>query len=148
MERVVQVGLEFSVWPADVVERYVSMVRVLAGPSARIGMEQAALLGAMASATDLAGIAQSDIAVFVAHVLSEGGIGVGDAPRSVWAGAPNPRPEGLDAADLDLRKALLAGVAGTMKAKLAQAVRAFSEPAFQAVRTVDALREKQAAGGT
>ncbi|MGP7959724.1 50S ribosomal protein L10 [Sanguibacter sp. A247] len=47
-------------------------------------------------------------------------------------------------ADLESREVLLAKAAGAMKAKLYQAAYLFTAPASQAVRTVDALREKQA----
>ena len=47
-------------------------------------------------------------------------------------------------ADLESREVLLAKAAGAMKAKLYQAAYLFTAPASQAVRTIDALREKQA----
>ena len=47
-------------------------------------------------------------------------------------------------ADLESREVLLAKAAGAMKAKLFQAAYLFTAPASQAVRTIDALREKQA----
>lgn len=47
-------------------------------------------------------------------------------------------------ADLESREVLLAKAAGAMKAKLHQAAYLFTAPASQAVRTIDALREKQA----
>ena len=46
-------------------------------------------------------------------------------------------------ADLESREVLLAKAAGAMKAKLYQAAYLFTAPASQAVRTIDALREKQ-----
>lgn len=48
-------------------------------------------------------------------------------------------------ADLESREVLLAKAAGAMKAKLNQAAYVFTAPASKAVRTVEALREKQAA---
>jgi len=47
-------------------------------------------------------------------------------------------------ADLESREVLLAKAAGVFKAKLFQAAYLFTAPASQAVRTIDALREKQA----
>ena len=47
-------------------------------------------------------------------------------------------------ADLESREVLLAKAAGAMKAKLYQAAYLFTAPASQAVRTIDALRERQA----
>ncbi|ACQ81401.1 ribosomal protein L10 [Beutenbergia cavernae DSM 12333] len=47
-------------------------------------------------------------------------------------------------ADLESREVLLAKAAGAFKAKLYQAAYLFTAPASQAVRTIDALREKQA----
>lgn len=47
-------------------------------------------------------------------------------------------------ADLEPREVLLAKAAGAMKAKLHQAAYVFNAPASQAVRTIEALREKQA----
>ena len=47
-------------------------------------------------------------------------------------------------ADLESREVLLAKAAGAMKAKLYQVAYLFTAPASQAVRTIDALREKQA----
>ncbi|PFG36392.1 LSU ribosomal protein L10P [Flavimobilis soli] len=47
-------------------------------------------------------------------------------------------------ADLESREVLLAKAAGAFKAKLFQAAYLFTAPASQAVRTIDALREKQA----
>ncbi|WP_103063293.1 50S ribosomal protein L10 [Actinomyces qiguomingii] len=46
-------------------------------------------------------------------------------------------------ASLESREVLLAKAAGAMKASLSKAVYLFAAPASQAVRTVDALREKQ-----
>ena len=48
-------------------------------------------------------------------------------------------------ADLEPREVLLAKAAGALKAKLHQAAYVFNAPAAQAVRTIEALREKQAA---
>src|SRR5699024_8187683 len=48
-------------------------------------------------------------------------------------------------ADLESREVLLAKAAGAMKAKLNQAAYVFTAPASKAVRTIEALREKQAA---
>lgn len=47
-------------------------------------------------------------------------------------------------AELDNRETTLAKLAGAMQAKLVQAAFMFKAPATKAVRTVDALREKQA----
>lgn len=47
-------------------------------------------------------------------------------------------------ADLESREVLLAKAAGAFKAKLYQAAYLFTAPAGQAVRTIDALREKRA----
>lgn len=47
-------------------------------------------------------------------------------------------------ADLESREVLLAKLAGAFKASLYQAAYLFTAPAAQAVRTIDALREKQA----
>ena len=47
-------------------------------------------------------------------------------------------------ADLKSREVLLAKAAGAMKAKLHQAAYVFNAPAAKAVRTIEALREKQA----
>ncbi|MDR2252769.1 MAG: 50S ribosomal protein L10 [Bifidobacteriaceae bacterium] len=46
-------------------------------------------------------------------------------------------------ADMDSRDVTLAKLAGVLKASLFQAARLFAAPASQAVRTIDALREKQ-----
>jgi len=51
-------------------------------------------------------------------------------------------------ADLESREVLLAKLAGAFKASLYQAAYLFTAPATQAVRTIDALREKQAAAST
>lgn len=50
-------------------------------------------------------------------------------------------------ADLESREVLLAKAAGAMKAKLHQAAYVFTAPASKAVRTIEALREKQASTG-
>ena len=47
-------------------------------------------------------------------------------------------------ASLESREVLLAKAAGALKAKLHQAAYMFNAPAAQAVRTIEALREKQA----
>lgn len=47
-------------------------------------------------------------------------------------------------ADLDSREVLLAKLAGAFKASLHQAAYVFNAPAAKAVRTIEALREKQA----
>ncbi|MCL1898769.1 MAG: 50S ribosomal protein L10 [Micrococcales bacterium] len=46
-------------------------------------------------------------------------------------------------ADLDSREVTLAKLAGVLKASLFAAARTFAAPASKAVRTIDALREKQ-----
>jgi large subunit ribosomal protein L10 len=51
-------------------------------------------------------------------------------------------------ADLESREVLLAKTAGVLKATLFQAAYLFTAPAAQAVRTVEALREKQASAET
>src|SRR5699024_5561716 len=48
-------------------------------------------------------------------------------------------------ADLESREVLLAKAAGAMKAQISQAAYLFVAPASKAVRTIEALREKQAA---
>ena len=48
-------------------------------------------------------------------------------------------------ADLESREVLLAKAAGAFKATLTRAAYVFNAPLSKAVRTVDALREKQAA---
>lgn len=48
-------------------------------------------------------------------------------------------------ADLDSREVLLAKTAGAMKAAMFQAAYMFTAPATEAARTIEALREKQAA---
>ncbi|NLI19466.1 MAG: 50S ribosomal protein L10 [Actinomycetales bacterium] len=49
-------------------------------------------------------------------------------------------------AELESRDVLLAKTAGVLKASLFQAAYVFTAPASKAVRTIDALREKQGAG--
>ncbi len=49
-------------------------------------------------------------------------------------------------ADLEPREVLLAKAAGALKAKLHQAAYVFNAPASKAVRTIEALRERQATG--
>ena len=51
--------------------------------------------------------------------------------------------EAVDAAKVDNRETTLAKLAGAMQGKLVQAAFMFKAPASKAVRTVDALREKQ-----
>ncbi len=51
-------------------------------------------------------------------------------------------------ADLESREVLLARTAGVLKASLTQAAYLFAAPATQAVRTIEALREKQASAET
>ena len=46
-------------------------------------------------------------------------------------------------ADLESREVLLAKAAGALKAKLSQAAYAFNALPTKAVRTIDALRDKQ-----
>ena len=48
-------------------------------------------------------------------------------------------------AELESRDVLLAKAAGVLKASLFQAAYVFTAPASKAVRTIEALREKQAA---
>ena len=50
-------------------------------------------------------------------------------------------------ADLESREVLLAKLAGALKAGLTQAAYVFNAPASKAVRTIEALREKQATSG-
>jgi len=47
-------------------------------------------------------------------------------------------------ADIEPRDVLLAKLAGALKASLFQAAYVFQAPTVKAVRTIDALREKQA----
>ncbi|MDO5079857.1 50S ribosomal protein L10 [Buchananella hordeovulneris] len=56
------------------------------------------------------------------------------------------KAEVLKLADLESREVLLAKSAGVLKAAMYQAAYLFTAPASKAVRTVEALREKQAAG--
>ena len=58
-------------------------------------------------------------------------------------GAPLSAADVAKLADLESREVLLAKLAGAMKASLFQAAYLFNAPLAQAVRTVDALREKQ-----
>lgn len=62
----------------------------------------------------------------------------------VLDGRPLTAEEISKLADLESREVLLAKAAGAFKAKLFQAAYMFTAPASQAVRTIDALREKQA----
>ncbi|MEQ6897710.1 50S ribosomal protein L10 [Microbacterium sp. KR10-403] len=58
-------------------------------------------------------------------------------------GAPLTPEEVTKLADLESREVLLAKLAGAFKASLFQAAYLFNAPLSKAVRTVDALREKQ-----
>ncbi|QAY60533.1 50S ribosomal protein L10 [Microbacterium protaetiae] len=58
-------------------------------------------------------------------------------------GAPLSPAEVNQLADLESREVLLAKLAGAFKASLFQAAYLFNAPLSKAVRTVDALREKQ-----
>ncbi len=58
-------------------------------------------------------------------------------------GAPLTADEVTKLADLETREVLLAKLAGAMKASLFGAAYMFQAPLSKAVRTVDALREKQ-----
>ncbi len=58
-------------------------------------------------------------------------------------GAPLTPEEVGKLADLESREVLLAKLAGAMKASLFQAAYVFNAPLSQAVRAVDALRQKQ-----
>lgn len=58
-------------------------------------------------------------------------------------GAPLSAEEVSKLADLESRDVLLAKLAGAMKASLTKAAYLFNAPLSKAVRTVDALREKQ-----
>jgi large subunit ribosomal protein L10 len=60
-------------------------------------------------------------------------------------GAPLTKDEVTRLADLESREVLLARAAGAFKASLTRAAYVFNAPLAKAVRTVDALREKQAA---
>jgi large subunit ribosomal protein L10 len=61
-------------------------------------------------------------------------------------GAPLTSEEVGKLADLESREVLLAKLAGAMKASLFGAAYMFNAPLAKAVRTVDALREKQESG--
>ncbi len=61
-------------------------------------------------------------------------------------GKPLTADEVRKLADLESREVLLAKMAGAMKASLTKAAVLFQAPLSKTVRTVDALREKQAAG--
>ena len=61
-------------------------------------------------------------------------------------GAPLTASEVGKLADLESREVLLAKLAGAMKASLFGAAYMFNAPLAKAVRTVDALREKQESG--
>ena len=60
-----------------------------------------------------------------------------------FAGAALSTEQVNQLADLESREVLLAKAAGAMKASLHQAAYLFTAPLVKAVRTVDALREKQ-----
>lgn len=62
----------------------------------------------------------------------------------VMEGNPITADDVTKLADLESREVLLAKAAGAMKAKLHQAAYVFNAPAAKAVRTIEALREKQA----
>lgn len=62
----------------------------------------------------------------------------------VLDGRPLTAADVIKLADLESREVLLAKAAGAFKAKLYQAAYLFTAPAGQAVRTIDALREKRA----
>jgi large subunit ribosomal protein L10 len=64
----------------------------------------------------------------------------------VLSGRPLTAAEVSQLADLESREVLLAKAAGALKAKLHQAAYVFNAPASKAVRTIEALREKQAVG--
>jgi large subunit ribosomal protein L10 len=64
----------------------------------------------------------------------------------VLSGRPLTAAEVSQLADLESREVLLAKAAGALKAKLNQAAYVFNAPAAKAVRTIEALREKQAVG--
>lgn len=68
------------------------------------------------------------------HLVVKGGF---------FDGAPLSAADVTKLADLESREVLLAKMAGAMKAALYQAAYLFNAPLAQAVRTVDALREKQ-----
>jgi large subunit ribosomal protein L10 len=61
----------------------------------------------------------------------------------VLDGRPMTAAEITKLADLESREVLLAKLAGAFKASLYQAAYLFTAPASKAVRTIDALREKQ-----
>ena len=69
-------------------------------------------------------------------------LGLGEA-KAVVDGAPLTPDEVNRLADLESREVLLAKLAGAMKASLFGAAYLFNAPLSNAVRTVDALREKQ-----
>ena len=64
----------------------------------------------------------------------------------VLSGRPLTAADVSRLADLEPREVLLAKAAGALKAKLHQAAYVFNAPASKAVRTIEALREKQATG--
>ena len=79
-------GFEFSVWPTDLVERFVSKARAAANGTTSISAQQSHELEALAAATGFAGTPTSDISAFVRHVLSEAGLEI----RDEVAGAIDP----------------------------------------------------------
>jgi large subunit ribosomal protein L10 len=62
-------------------------------------------------------------------------------------GAPISPAEVMQLANLESREVLLAKLAGAFKASLYGAAYMFNAPLAQAVRTVDALRQKQESAG-
>jgi large subunit ribosomal protein L10 len=62
-------------------------------------------------------------------------------------GAPISSAEVMQLANLETREVLLAKLAGAFKASLYGAAYMFNAPLAQAVRTVDALRQKQESAG-
>jgi large subunit ribosomal protein L10 len=65
--------------------------------------------------------------------------------NGVFEGAPLSADDVKKLADLETREVLLAKAAGVFKASLFGAAYLFNAPLSQAVRTVDALREKKSA---
>ncbi|MDR1151145.1 MAG: 50S ribosomal protein L10 [Bifidobacteriaceae bacterium] len=63
----------------------------------------------------------------------------------VLEGSALDKDQVVKLADMDTREVTLAKVAGVVKASLYKAAYMFTAPATKTVRTVDALREKQAA---
>jgi len=69
------------------------------------------------------------------HLVIKGG---------VFEGHPMTAADIVKLADIEPRDVLLAKLAGALKASLFQAAYVFQAPTVKAVRTIDALREKQA----